>query len=62
MTIGQNIKKYRKEKGLSQDELANKSAISRQLLNAFERGTRNPSAISLKSIADELDINVDDLF
>ncbi|WP_432666497.1 helix-turn-helix transcriptional regulator [Wukongibacter baidiensis] len=36
MKLGKNIKKYRKQLGLSQEELANKMSISRSYLSKIE--------------------------
>ncbi|MCQ4921874.1 helix-turn-helix domain-containing protein [Tissierella carlieri] len=58
MTIGENIKKYRKEKGLTQKELAEKSNLSRSYLADLERDRYNPSLDSLKLIANSLEVDV----
>ncbi|WP_406242127.1 helix-turn-helix domain-containing protein [Tissierella carlieri] len=58
MTIGENIKKYRKEKGLTQKELAEISNLSRSYLADLERDRYNPSLDSLKLIADSLEVDV----
>lgn len=38
-----NIEKLRKEKGLTQDDLANKLNVSRQTINAIENKKYSPS-------------------
>lgn len=53
--IAENIKKFRKEKGFTQKELALKSGITRESLGNYERGTRTPPANILASIANALD-------
>lgn len=58
MTIGENIKKYRKEKGLTQKELAEISNLSRSYLADLERDRYNPSLDSLKLIANSLEVDV----
>lgn len=58
MTIGENIKKYRKERGFTQKELAERSNLSRSYLADLERNRYNPSLDSLKLIADSLGIHV----
>ncbi len=56
-----DIRRIRKEKGISQDELARKSGISRQTISNLEN---NPDAITttdtLQKIAVALDVKVSD--
>lgn len=61
MNIGEQIKKTRKEKGLSQAKLAEKSNISLKTLQRYEKGVRTPNFIILQSIANALDVNLSDL-
>ncbi|WP_427340556.1 helix-turn-helix domain-containing protein [Caloranaerobacter sp. DY30410] len=56
--IGKRIKKLRKEKGLTQKELAEKSNLSRSYLADLERDRYNPSLDSLKQIANALGVHV----
>jgi len=60
--IGQNILKYRKVKGWSQDAVAKRADIPFTTLTKIENGTtKNPSIDTLISIAKALNIKVDDL-
>lgn len=59
--IGENIKRYRLEKGLTQKELAEKSGITRESIGNYERGDRTPPADILNKIAVALDVITDDL-
>ncbi|TZE81977.1 helix-turn-helix domain-containing protein [Calorimonas adulescens] len=59
--IGANIKKYRKQAGLTQQELADKANISRSYLADVENGRYNPSLETLNSIAKVLNIKVSDI-
>lgn len=52
--IGDLIKEIRKEKGMTQEELSDKSNISRSYLSDVENGRYNPSITFLKSISDSL--------
>lgn len=61
MTIGENIKKYRIEKGLTQKELAERCNLSRSYLADIERNRYNPSLETLKIIAKNLDISLSTL-
>lgn len=51
MDIGSAIKKFRKEKGLTQEELANEINIPRNNITRYENGTRTPSIKILIKIA-----------
>ncbi|MFZ5632564.1 MAG: helix-turn-helix domain-containing protein [Bacillota bacterium] len=56
MKIGQIIRDFRKERGVTLTELAHKLDISPSYLSAIERNLRKPSVQILKSIADQLSI------
>lgn len=57
MNIGENIKKYRKEKKLTQKQLADKINISEMSIRRYERGERSPTADIIVSISKALDIS-----
>ncbi|EJL43993.1 helix-turn-helix domain-containing protein [Brevibacillus agri] len=57
MGIGENIRLYRKKKGLTQQQLADLTNLSRSYLADIERNRYNPSVDTLKSIAKGLQIN-----
>ena len=61
--IGRNISKYRQEKGLTQEELANIVGISYSYLTQIEAPNvaKKMSLEVLIDIAEKLDINVKDL-
>lgn len=61
--IGQNISKYRKEKGLSQDKLANEVGISYSYITQIEAPNviKKMSLEVLFDIADVLEIDVKEL-
>lgn len=52
--IGAKIKELRLEKGLSQEELAEKSGVDRTFIGGLERGERNVSVLTLCEIAKAL--------
>ena len=63
MTKMQNtIRELRKEKGLSQDELARACSVSRQTVNAIENNKYDPTLVLAFSLARELQVTVDELF
>ena len=59
--IGENIKNYRKEAGMTQEELAEKVGITRAYLSEIERGKKDPSYSKVKKISDILGIPIDEL-
>lgn len=59
MTIGEKIKKARKEAGLSQEQLAEKLSVSRSAVAKWESGAGMPDVNNLKVIAQLLDVSVD---
>ncbi len=61
VTLGENIKKYRKLRKLSQNQLAEMIEISREHLACIEIGKEYTSLRKLFLIADTLNIPVKDL-
>lgn len=61
-TFGKNIKKYRNEKGLSQQNLADLINKNRATICRFENGELLPNAEEISIICDELGIYESDLF
>ena len=60
--IGENIKKFRKAKGLTMPALAEKCGVSKGYLSFLENGEKdNPSINVLYKIAKHLDITIGDL-
>ena len=59
--VGLKIMKYRKEKNLTQDDLADKLFITRQALSKWELGLSIPSIDSLIELSKILDVSIDDL-
>lgn len=61
MSVGENIRHIRKEKGITQAYVAEKAGISQAMLCQIERGTKNPSLQVGKEIADILGCSIDSL-
>lgn len=57
VSIGDNIRKYRKMKNITQKELGETIGISNTYLSDIETGRTNPSIKTLKKIAKGLEIN-----
>lgn len=59
--IGDNIKKMRTVKALTQKELAEKAGIAQSFLSDIERGNKSPTIRTSKKIALALGINLKEL-
>lgn len=60
--LGQQIRRLREEKDLSQEEFASLADIDRAYYGGIERGERNVAALNLLKIADALEAEVGKLF
>lgn len=60
--LGKRIRKIRKEKGISQEELADKAKIHRTYMGKIERGESNAPIYTLYKISKALSIHIFDLF
>ena len=60
-TIGNRITKYRKEKGMTQEELANKLGVSSQAVSKWENDTSCPDIFLLARLCALLGITTDEL-
>jgi transcriptional regulator with XRE-family HTH domain len=43
--VGRNFSRLRREKGLTQEQVEERSGFSQQYLSSLERGRRNPTVI-----------------
>ena len=59
--IGKFILKCRKEKGLTQEQLAEKLGVTSKSISRWENGNTMPDYSLLKELCNELDINVNEL-
>lgn len=57
--IGNRLVELRKEKGLTQEELAKALNISRSALSLYEIGKRDPDTETLKKIAEYFNVSID---
>lgn len=60
--IAENLKRLRKEKGLSQKEVSKKIGMTPQGYQQYERGVRNPKPATIKRIADALGVTASEIF
>ena len=61
MTIGERIKKIRKEKGLTQKSLGEKCGINEVQIRHYEIGKSTPKISTIEKIASGLGVSVTDL-
>ena len=61
MDLGANLKKARKEAGMTQKELAERLQVHQKDICRWENGDRTPNAITLGKICKELKVSADDV-
>lgn len=55
--LGANVRRYRKLKGMTQEQLAHEVGMERSYISDLERGTRNPSVRALGRLAEALSVS-----
>jgi len=60
--VGERIRFYRKERGLSQEELAYRASLHSTYIGQLERGEKNATIESLAKVCSALDITLADFF
>ena len=58
-SIGKKIRQYRKDRCMTQEELAEKTNLSTNHLGALERAEKNLTLANLINIANSLDVTAD---
>ena len=56
LMFGKKLREWRKRRGLSQEELAEKSHLHRNYVSDVERGTRNISLLNILALARALKV------
>ena len=59
--LGENIRRIRKTRGLTQEELAIRLNVVRQTVSKWEKGRSVPDAELLQKLADVLEVDITDL-
>lgn len=59
--VGRNVRHFREEKGLTQEQFAERSGFSQQYLSGLERGHRNPTVVTVYELATALGVSHLDL-
>lgn len=49
--VGRNVERLRRAKGMTQEQLAERSGFSQQYISGLENGQRNPTVVTLYEIA-----------
>lgn len=57
-SFGARLQKIRKEKGVSQEKLAELSGLHRTYISSLERGSRNPTLTTMYAIACALNVEI----
>lgn len=55
--VGRNFARLRRAKGLTQEQVEERSGFSQQYLSGLERGRRNPTVITLYELAQALEVS-----
>lgn len=59
--FGEKLKEYRKLKGLSQEQLAEKANLHRTYIGMIERAEKNITLLNIEKIANALEVKITDL-
>ena len=59
--LGQNLKRIRTKKGMSQGDIARALEVHRAYISGIENGKRNPTLATIQKLADALGVSADEL-
>ena len=62
LRLAENIARFRKSRGYTQEELAKRCGVSRQTINAIENNKYDPTLALAFKLSKELFTTVDELF
>jgi len=60
--FGNKVKTFRKEKGISQEELAFRSDLHRTYIGMIERAEKNVTLKNIEKIANGLEVSIQEFF
>lgn len=60
--LGTNLRRLRKEKGISQERFALEHGFDRTYISGIERGERNPTVQVVERLAKALEVSISELF
>ena len=61
LSFGEKVREIRKDKGLSQEELAHKADLHRTYIGMIERAEKNITLLNIEKIANALEVNIKEL-
>lgn len=59
--VGSRLREWRQRRGLTQEQLAERSGLSYKFIGEIERGTGNPTVETLGRLAAALDVDLSEL-
>lgn len=62
LAFGQSVQKLRKERNLSQEQLADLAGVHRTYIGMIERAEKNITLCNIEKIADALKVEIKELF
>ena len=60
--FGQYVRELRKQKNISQEELAHRADVHRTYIGMIERAEKNITLLNIEKIANALGVSIKDLF
>lgn len=60
--FGNKVREIRKNKGLSQEELAHEAGLHRTYIGMIERAEKNITLVNIEKIANALNVDINGLF
>lgn len=60
--FGEKVRELRKEKAISQEELAYRAKLHRTYIGMIERAEKNITLLNIEKIANALKVSINDLF
>jgi len=55
--VGRNFARVRRDKGLTQEQVAERSGFSQQYISGLEQGRRNPTIVTVYELAQALGVS-----
>ena len=56
--VGRNVRRLRRQRGLTQEQLAFEAELDLTYVGGIERGKRNPSLLTMAKLADALSVSL----
>ena len=60
--FGESVRRLRKQKDISQEELAHKAGLHRTYIGMIERAEKNITLLNIEKIASALNVTINQLF